>query len=352
MFGKKEELEMLKLIEMGELEQLLTKVRMSQKDILHASTVEELIAVKKNLKEALELEKNVLDQQKETKQLISDSHDILDKKIDSLTHLRDVVAEEIHYRNNFIETLKTETDSLSAMFNDIHQNFALSNENMKKIDKVTATLDNAVNDVNETAQSMKDKVTSFGATAQEIASKITGISNIAEQTNLLALNASIEAARAGEAGKGFAVVAEEIRKLSDGTKELLNNMISLLSTFETASGKTTEEVEATTHGIEEVSQKVSEIGNVVVETKTVYQTLQDYINTAVKSMTSMINKVEEGKKNIDLERVGYVDNFLDELKHVSNSMDTIADDINLAIQDGEETIKTLTKMQNCRVLGK
>ena len=69
-------------------------------------------------------------------------------------------------------------------------------------------------ELNESIRIMSDFISVYKKSNEDI-------SAIAGQTNLLSLNASIEAARAGENGRGFAVVAEEIRTLSDSTKDLL-----------------------------------------------------------------------------------------------------------------------------------
>lgn len=56
--------------------------------------------------------------------------------------------------------------------------------------------------------------------------------NMADETQMSGLNAAIEAARAGDAGRDFGVVAEEIRKLSDQSKQTAEQIRQLTKTIE------------------------------------------------------------------------------------------------------------------------
>jgi methyl-accepting chemotaxis protein len=79
--------------------------------------------------------------------------------------------------------------------------------------------------INAETAAMTANLQQSAGTVKDIVDTILSISG---QTNLLALNASIEAARAGDAGKGVAVVADEIRALSEHTKESAEQIASTI----------------------------------------------------------------------------------------------------------------------------
>lgn len=81
--------------------------------------------------------------------------------------------------------------------------------------------------VNENQQQLDSAVSEISETTNNIYVVLELIKKIADQTKMLGLNAAIEAARAGDAGRGFGVVAEEIRKLSDESRQTVIQIKSL-----------------------------------------------------------------------------------------------------------------------------
>lgn len=108
-------------------------------------------------------------------------------------------------------------------------NMANNLENaIKELASSTSVLVNNASKLNTETESLVINVKEFKDSGDKINSIFQGLSQITKQTNMLALNASIEAARAGEAGRGFAVVAEEVRKLADNSKKLIDGTSELL----------------------------------------------------------------------------------------------------------------------------
>lgn len=150
------------------------------------------------------------------------------------------------------ETLLLEASkNLTEAIDTANKSLTETIETIEQLHKLMNTLET---DFDEMKESVK--------TSNESISEIKGI---AKQTNLLSLNASIEATRAGSAGSGFAIVAQEMRKLSDQSKKIAENVEASLRAIEETMYKTNKQVNGAKEITNKQIQKKNEISASVEE---------------------------------------------------------------------------------------
>ncbi len=97
------------------------------------------------------------------------------------------------------------------------------------------------------------------ALTEDINQVLGFIKQIANETKMLGLNAAIEAARAGDLGRGFGVVAQEIRKLSDESKDTVGKIHGLTDKIKEKVNETSRNSESSLRASEEQAAVAEEI---------------------------------------------------------------------------------------------
>lgn len=240
----------------------------------------------------------------------------------------DDILDNTHILNNDIEDVSATTEELSAAMEETAASAEEMHASGDEIEKVIKSISEKsrestvqVQGINERATTTKNNVIMsqqksldmLSSTKSKLEASIRNskvvdeikilsddIIEISSQTNLLALNAAIEAARAGEAGKGFAVVAEEIRKLSEETK---NTIIKIQNTAEKVTSSVNDLASSSNALLNFVSVDIQKDYTSMLDVANKYSKDADFLNSIILSFSSaseeLLASIHELSKTIE-----------------------------------------------------
>ena len=194
------------------------------------------------------------------------------------------------------------------------------------VDSLKEQADHVTEDSNVTV----DVVNNLSSKMVDVEQFIGTILNISSQTSLLALNASIEAARAGEAGKGFAVVAEEIRALSEATKEASNSITKIIGELNDETVRANDSINQTVGAVEKQNRIIADVHDSFENIRGVLKGVVDNVN----KMNDIMKQTVENSNAIS-----------EDISQLSASSQQVAASSHMGLQQSEECVK---EVGNCK----
>ena len=275
------------------------------------------------LKEQAVSSKNVSGEMNTAADIQSKSMRELNDTVDQLSVSVNEIAENVTQLAGVAAETKNDGDSVDIK---MRETVEVSEKGRMDMEHVSE----ALNNIELSIRSLEEAVNKVGSASKEIVDIIKLIGDIADETNLLSLNASIEAARAGEAGKGFAVVAEEIRQLSEQTKNASSSITDIINNLYEDTKKANESIKAS---VESVNKQNELIDNTRVTFEDVGKTVDNLMNN-IHSAEQSINKILDSTSVIS-----------DNISHLSATGEEVAAASTEGLKVSDTTVES---MKNCK----
>lgn len=245
---------------------------------------------------------------------VLDVNDVL-QMVTKMDAVRDMIK-SVEMQTEALHSMSSNSEQLSASIEDVSNISQKVSENSNEAKEITENgVKNISNSIEFVRKSFNDidvidkQMRGVKEKTHRINEIIDIVKEIADQTNLLALNASIEAARAGEQGRGFAVVAEEVKKLAEHTKnsvlDIRKNVLDLQNDIDLSFNKisdTAKQLETGGQLVDNALESINQIDNSIdtVNEKIIQVAANTEEQTAVtQSFTSSIMELSEQADKID-----------------------------------------------------
>ena len=207
-----------------------------------------------------------------------------------------------------------------------------SKENRTIMRKSTEQLCEVEDKFNESTRNIRETskfIDDLWKKSEDIEGITRTIEDISMRTDLLSLNATIEAAKAKENGKGFSVIAEEIRLLSQKTKNATDVIGEIL-------GELKEEIKFSKENMDKCIL-INEENNSALKIERSYSNkLQKSYSNSVKTLDNLIQNMDKMNEDRDV-----VLEALQEISAVSEETAAATEEVFSIIQDQLQSIESI-----------
>jgi len=211
-------------------------------------------------------------------------------------------ASAVNQITSTVQEIKASAEQVAQRAQAVAEQASHASEAARRGTEVVNTAIAGMDDIRTKVEAIAENILALSEKTQQIGEIIDTVSDIAGQSNILALNAAIEAAQAGEAGKGFRVVADEVRSLSEQSRQAAGQVKVILGDIQKATNLAVMATEQGTKGVQSGSGLVSRTAQTIEElAKVVEQSAQaaQQIVAGVEQQTIGLDQIAIGMQDIN-----------------------------------------------------